>query len=160
MLPLIMLIPSLLWTGAKYLGPIAAQHSDQLAGLFGKVLSNSPTGAKIVSAFESILGPIEDTQKQQLTAELDSMLGQIELDKLEESKDSRVFTPRTTLFWGVTAIVLYHLGFAELANTWAWCHGATLAPMDTLTGAIVLTCIGAYHVSKTIEKVNSNQDDQ
>src|SRR5665213_2649379 len=104
MLPLLALIPGLLWTGAKYVGPILESHSSQIGTALGDVLSKSPTGAKVVAAFESILGPITDPDaKYEFTLEVDSMLNQTQLNLQSGASESFFISgARPFIFWGMT----------------------------------------------------------
>lgn len=156
MLPLLALIPGLLFTGAKYVGPLVMDHQAVLETGLKDLLLKSPTGAKIVSFFESVIGPIADDKKEQFTLDLDSMLGNLQVDTIEAEEPKK--DPRRFLFWGLDTIVLLQLGMAEVSNLLALYHGQPLAPLDSMTIVLLGTLLGAHLGSKVVEKVNSNQD--
>lgn len=150
-----MLIPGIFTFLEKIVGPLLPAVKGSIVS---SVLGSDGTHTGIMGAIQGVLGDIENEKVAAINEELKTLLGQIELNKLEESKDSKTFTPRTTFFWALAGVMIYHLAFAELANTVAWFHGAPFAPLDTLTVSLMFGLLGIYHVGKTIEKVNSNQD--
>ena len=159
-MPFLALIPGIFAILDRVVAPILTSSTGQ--GLLGAVIahlsSKSPTVSGLLDAIEGVTGKLEDTKRLELQQEFQLLMAQVDVDKTEESKDSKTFTPRTTLFWGLSLIVLVHLTIAEVANVLALLHGQTLAPMDNITVIFLGGLLGLYHVTKTIEKVNSNQD--
>ena len=160
MLPFLAIIPGVFAVLEKIIGPVLSSTAGQsiLGAVIGHLSSNSPTVNGLLTAIEGVMGKLEDTKRLELQNEFNLLMSQIEVDKVEESKDSKTFTPRTTLFWGLSLITLVHLVIAELANILCLIHGQPLAPMDNITIIFLGGMLGLYHVTKTIEKVNSNQD--
>lgn len=159
-MPLLMLIPGIFSILDRIIGPILSSSTGQgvLGAVIGHLASKSPTAQGLLEAIEGVTGKLEDSKRLDLQNEFQLLMAQIDVDKTEESKDSKTFTPRTTLFWGLSLITLAHLLIAEVANILALLHGLPLAPMDNITTIFLGGMLGLYHVTKTIEKVNSNQD--
>lgn len=161
MLPLLALIPGLLWTGAKVVGPIIEDHSTQLASVLGGVLSNSPTGKKIVDAFESVLGPIEDQKKEQMEIEFNLLLNQDQIDIVEaNSRNFFQYGPRPFLFWVldialamsvlVEPTINYVLGMFHIAAPPAYQLSSTV--LYILTGLC-----GLMYTARGVEKSIKNR---
>lgn len=159
-MPFLALIPGIFSILDRIIAPVLTSSTGQ--GLLGAVISQltskSPTAAGILAAIEGVTGKLEDTKRLELQQEFQLLMAQIDVNKFEDSKDSKTFTPRTTLFWGLSLITLIHLVIAEASNIMALIHGMPLAPMDNITVIFLGGLLGLYHVTKTIEKVNSNQD--
>lgn len=160
MLPLLALIPGLLWTGAKYVGPILAQHADQITPLLAKVLSNSPTGKKIVDAFESVLGHIDEVKKDEFTLELDSMLGQIDLNKIDAASP-RLFNSgwRPFFAWGIGANIVLHYTVVNLIDICNAIFGTSISQvvaMDHMALSLMSGLLGLYMAARTLEKHSGN----
>lgn len=157
MFPLLALIPGLLWTGAKYVGPILESHSTQIASKLGDILSDSPTGKKIVDAFESVLGPISDDKKNQFTLELDSMLGQIDVDKIEAQSESRFDSGwRPFLGWGLGSNIVLHytvVNLIDVVNSLLGLHISQIPGLDPMSLSLMTGILGLYMTARSFEKV-------
>lgn len=156
MLPLLMLIPGLLFTGAKYVGPILENHATQLIPLLERIMGNSPTGKKIADAFESVMGTIDQDKKDKFILETDSMLGQINIEEIEATREHFFqYGARPFLFWGLSCALLmsvlveptinYLLGFFAIAGP----NPFVLAPSVI---AMLSGLCGLYMVGRTVEK--------
>lgn len=164
MLPLLALIPGLLWTGAKFVGPILESHSSQLLPLLTNILSNSPTGKKIVAAFESVMGSIDEQKKQEFTLELDSMLGQIELDKQESISESSFKSCwRPFIAWGMGINIVLHytiVNMIDIVSTLFHTQINQVPQMDNMALAIISGLLGLYMVARSADKrIQSQPDD-
>lgn len=158
-MPFLALIPAIFTILDRIIGPLLSSSTGQglLGAVVGHLASKSPTAQGLLEAIEGVTGKLADTQRLDLQNEFQLLMAQVDVNK-EEAKEGAKFTPRTTLFWGLSFIVLLHLLIAEVANILAMIHGQTLAPMDNITVIFLGGLLGLYHVTKTIEKVNSNQD--
>jgi len=156
MLPLLMLIPSLLWAGAKFIGPEVMAHSDILGSGLAKILSGSPTGSKIAAFFESVMGPMDEAKKQEFTLELDSMLGQIDLDKIDAvSTRFLQWGWRPCFCWGIGSNIVFHywlVSLIDVLNSIFHTHIDQISSMDHFALTIMCILLGAYMGLRTIEK--------
>ena len=152
----LMLIPGIFELLEKIIGPIITGSGIPIL----KMLATSGgTTTGIVSGLQGLIGNIESTKLAELKIELDSMLANVEVDKVEGAEESSFKSCwRPFLAWGLSIITLVHLTIAEVSNVISLIHGGTLAPMDTLDGILLCGLLGIYIGARTIEKVNSNQD--
>lgn len=159
-MPFLALIPGIFTVLDRIIGPILSSGAGQsvLGAVVGHLASKSPTAQGLLEAIEGVTGKLADTQRLELQNEFQLLMAQIDVNKTEESKDSKTFTPRTTLFWGLSLITLVHLLIAEIANILCLFNGTPLAPMDNITVIFLGGMLGLYHITKTVEKVNSNQN--
>lgn len=156
MLPLLALIPGLLYTGAKFVGPIVEDHATQLVPMLESILANSPTGKKIVDAFETVVGKLDQDKKNQFQLEIDTLLGQIEVDKIEAASPSLfVSGARPFLFWGLSFALLMSV-LVEPTLVWllGCFHVVLPVPfvLDPLVVGIISSLLGIHQVTRTIEK--------
>lgn len=160
-MPFLLLIPTILSLIESVFGVVeGSKKASIVSSLLGLA---TPTGSGIVGAIESVLGSISDEKKQELIAQMNEMLAQAELEKVD-AVSLRFFQwgARPFLFWGLSIILLIHLGVAEAFNI-AHAYGfnvGLLAPLDTVLLAVIGTLLGSHIVARTVEKVNNNTYDQ
>lgn len=154
----LMLIPGIFTLFDRVLGPMLSGSSGALGAVTKVLTGGDATGSSIISAVEGIIGGIDATKKQELINELDSMLANVEVDKLETSPNSK-FTPRVAFEWALGTIVCVHFAFGEALNIWNVCHGMGFAPIDNMTLIFLGGLLGIYATTKTVEKMTANQDE-
>ena len=150
-----MIIPGLFELLEKVIGPLI---STQKSSIIAEVLGSDGSSGGIIGAIEGTLGQIEDVKKIALKGEIDTLLKQAELN-IDIPGESLFYKGwRPFLAWGLSIVVLAHLSIAEVCNLIGWYHGGNLAPMDSITTALLFGLLGLYMGARTIEKVNSNAD--
>lgn len=156
-----MFIPGLFSILEKIIGPLFEGHAASIAA---KVMgiSGNPTVQGILSIIEGTVGQLENQQKLELEAEIQTLLTQSQIDLVEAQSPSFFHGGwRPALAWGLTAIIISHLTLAEgfnIAIALGYSVG-TLAPLDSITLSLMFGLLGLYMGARTIEKVNANSED-
>ena len=149
---LVALIPAILWLGEHILGPLTEVAKVGISeGL--RLAEGTLTGPLILQIFEKVLGPLEDTKKQQLINELDSMLGQIEIVKSEiESPKSVWQVPHELLEYGAVFYLLCVFLVAGIhVLLYPFDISSPIAAIDLTTSGIALSTFGIVKTFKVLQ---------
>ncbi len=160
MLPLLALIPGLLWTGAKVIGPIIEDHASQITQGILALTSKTPLGKDIAGVFDKVLGGLDQAKKDDLAIQLQSLIDQSDLDKQEAQSTSLFISGwRPMLAWmlGLNIGIHYTLiNLIDIINCGLKYAGydkvANLSPMDPMTLTLMTGLLGLYMGVRTFEK--------
>jgi hypothetical protein len=154
------LLPSLFGLITRVLGNTFTEihRSSIIDGILG--LGSNLSSNSVMGVIKSVLGNIEDSQLLEIKAHVETLLAQVDAyNKSPEGFLNKGWRP--TLAWGLSVIVLFHLSFCELLNVLAAFNIYTpgsIAPLNTITVTLIFGLLGIYTAARTVEKVNSNQD--
>ena len=156
------IIPAILWVGEHVLGPLTDLAKSGIEASL-KSAGSILTGPLILECFEKILGPLEDTKKQELLNALASMTlqGQENIAEIQSPKKWYEFPHETLEMFGVTylGVHLLLLTFIDVENFVRVHLGAvllTLPPVDLTMFGMVMTLMGVY---KIVGKFNVQEDE-
>lgn len=151
----LLLIPGIFELLEKIVGPLMSSTKGSIiSGLLG---SNGTIGG-IMEAITGVLGNIEQEKIVEITAQVNTLLAQSQVNQIDAKANSIWHRPALVLEWGLVIIILYHLGLAEVSNSISFFHGYSLAPLDNLTAGLMFGLLGLYRGAKALETVNSNSD--
>jgi hypothetical protein len=144
----ILAILPMIWDMFKSIGlPLLDEHKSSIISKIASSGIKDLTSGGFVSIVESVFGKIEDSKKAQITMQIDSILGNIQLDQAEESKG---WNPREYLFWGLSTALLLSV-LVEPTIQWlaAWVGFNAPPPfvLSPLVMGIICSLLGVQHIS-------------
>lgn len=158
-MPFLMILSSIFGVIEKFIGP-AIQNSSVMSIILDAV-EHSKTGASLVQALEQKVGVLEDSKKREFTLELDALLGQLQLDSIEESKSK--FTPRDFLFWGLDFALLMSVLVEPTINYFMDLFGGGHIPAVFMLNSMVIYMIGGlaglHILAHSFDSYNQTQSD-
>jgi hypothetical protein len=151
------LLPAI-WALVEHVGGFAldAVTKTGLGAKIATVASSSSWGKDIVSVLGSLGTTIDDTKKQELINQLQSLHDQSLVD-IEEDKSSHGFQAnwRPFVAWGMSLTVVLHCFITETINILhvVGVDIAQIQPMDTITFSLMAGLLGLYMGAHTLEKI-------
>ena len=158
---LAVIIPAIMWAGHEIFGALEPTAASIIASKLGQLsTSGSPIGkiiGDVVGTFKEH-GVVQSAdQEQQYKLRLQSMLGQIDVDKIEAQSESRFDSGwRPFLAWGLSTALLMSVLVEPTINYLLGFFGVQAPPAFVL-GPAVMSMLsglcGLYMVARTGEKV-------
>lgn len=153
-----MLIPGIFTVLEKIVGPVLEVVKPSLGSNIIASLMSGKGVRGVISAIEGSLGKLDDIKKAQLEAELQTMLGNIEVDKIEATSKSRFDSGwRPYLAWGVSTALLMSILLEPTIRWVMGCFGLELPvpfELSPLVIGVLSSLLGTHIVSRTVEKLN------
>lgn len=171
MIPILLALPTILPIAEKIFGAITNDQKTSIIGKLAGAVFSPGVESSISSVFRDVLGVMDDEKRLQFELELQSLLGQLNLNALEEQSDSAFQRGwRPTLAWlGVIGIAINTIGLF-LFHTILFVLAFTSVDQDTLDFAykmvpsvdltllgtllVQMLGVGTQAVLRTFEKYN------
>lgn len=163
MLPLLLVVPGIIALFEKVAGPVLAASHAPIISALGSLFASSTgfTSSGIIGIFEQYMGQLTSEQRQQFQLELDSLLGQIQIETVNAQSPSLWGKARGFLTWGLSINVVINATVFEAANILRMCGKdiSELQSMDPVTLGFLSSLLGLLVWSKTKERINDVADD-
>ncbi len=159
MFPLLALIPGLLYTGAKVVGPLIEDHATAITKGILALTSKTPIGKEIADVFSAVLGNVDEQKKTELQLQLQSYIDQTKINELEQTESLFDRGWRPALAWVLAINIGIHYTIVNVIDIincvlkyLDYDKVAQIAPMDAMTLSLMTGLLGLYISARTYEK--------
>lgn len=148
-----------MWLGHKVFGALEPTAATIIASELGQLSKSSTLVNDVLSIFQKHVSEVSEEKAQQFKLELESLLGQIDLDKIDEQSTSLYKSGwRPYLAWGLASALLMSVLVEPTINYMCGFFGIHTPEVFQLS-PIVLTILsgllGLHITARSVEKINN-----